>query len=89
MKFNPIDNNLYTNEGALIKKLHCPRHTPWEAMHQSSEFSIRNCDGCQRKVYDTAFFSDHELLSMVEDDPHTCLKIDLNQNNVIVSYEEC
>lgn len=89
MKFNPITNQLYTDDGAFIKKLHCPLNSQWEAMDQSSEFRFRNCEGCRRPVYDTAFFKDHVLLQMVKDDPHTCLKVDLNQNNLIVSYEEC
>jgi hypothetical protein len=89
MKFNPLNNNLYTHQGALIKKLHCPRHTQWDDMDQSSEFRVRNCAGCQRAVYDTAFFSDPELLQIVENNPDSCLKVDLNQNNLIVSYEEC
>lgn len=89
MKFNPLNNQLYTNEGALIKKLHCPLESRWDDMVQGSEFRFRNCEGCQRPVYDTAFFNDHDLLKLIEQDPHTCLKIDLNQNNLIVSYEEC
>ena len=89
MKFNPVTNYLYTDEGALIKKLHCPLHTTWEAMDQTSEFRTRKCEGCKRPVHDTAFFKDHDLLQIIESDPHTCLKVDLNQNNLIVSYEEC
>ena len=89
MKFNPNTNTLFTNEGALIKKLHCPLQARWDDMHQSSDFRIRKCDGCRREVYDTALFKDPDLLRIVEKDPQTCLKVDLNQNNLIVSYEEC
>lgn len=86
MKFNPLSNELYTNEGTLIKKLQCPLQPEWDDMHQGTEFRMKHCQGCQRPVYDTAFFKDNDLLEMVEKDRHTCLKVDLNQNNLIVTY---
>jgi hypothetical protein len=87
MKFNPITNHLFTDDGALIKELHCPLNTQWDCVDQSSQVNRRDCDGCRRPIYDTAFFQDQDLLQLMEHNPQTCLKVDLNQNNIIVIYE--
>ncbi|MFN5848104.1 MAG: hypothetical protein ACK43K_06410 [Chitinophagales bacterium] len=36
MKFNPIKNELYTDSGELLKKLHCPYRMAWEDMERTN-----------------------------------------------------
>lgn len=81
MKFNPVSKKIFTNQGDLIKKLDCPYRMNWKKMEEMDE-SKRLCGKCDRTIIDTEKFSDEELLAMVKNDPNTCLKIDLNQDNV-------
>jgi hypothetical protein len=83
MKFNPTTKQVFTNSGELIKKLDCPFRMDWEGMEKASDHH-RSCTVCGRAVLDTEKFSDAELLARVKEDPQTCLKIGLNQENVIL-----
>ena len=81
MKFNPFTNNLYTDKGEFIKKLTCPFRMNWSELHPIKE-GVRNCNQCNHSIIDTAILKDYELLEMVRTNPNTCLKVDLNQNNL-------
>jgi hypothetical protein len=83
MKFNPISREVFTDQGEFLKKLDCPFKMDWEAMAISGE-AHRKCPVCNHLVVDTEKFNDTELLAFVKEDPKACLKINLNQHNVIL-----
>lgn len=86
MKFNPITRNLFTNDDQFVKKLHCPYGVRWDGLARSNATPNRACSVCQHPILDTATMSDADLLSKLRSEPDTCLKVDLDQSNLIVSH---
>lgn len=86
MKFNPHTQHLFTNDGWLIKRLHCPFRLDWRKLGPSTDPSERRCDICQHAVTDTAHRTEEELLALMARNPHACLKVDLNQDNLTLTY---
>jgi len=86
MKFNPIKKEIYTDNEEFIKKLNCPYKINQNNLKQVGE-NLYNCSNCNHLIVDTKCMSDEELLKIISREPKTCLKIDLNQNNVkIISH---
>ena len=81
MRFDPIKKEVYSDQGEFIKKMNCPYKLNWVSL-EATNTRFRNCSNCDRLVVDTKFLSDDELQNMVKQNPNTCLKIDLNQNNL-------
>jgi hypothetical protein len=52
MKFNPRTQRLFTNEGRLIKRMHCPLRIDWAKLEMTSDPASRRCGICQHKVSD-------------------------------------
>ena len=89
MKFNPITNNLFTDDGRLIKQLHCPKNMNWDQLKKEEvNLKKRLCSACNHPVLDTQFYSEENLTKLLEKDPRTCLKIDLDQNNIEIIIHE-
>jgi len=87
MKFNPITNTLYTNNGKLIKKMHCPYPSlKWSALSSIDGSMDRFCDICEHSVIETKEQTDERLLKLLQNDPDTCLKIDFNQDNIRIVH---
>ncbi len=82
MKLNMITRQLYTNDGTLLKKLHCPYGVTWQSLTDTDSLDAKACDICKRIVYDTASMTDESVLRQVRQDHDTCLKVDLNQSNL-------
>ena len=88
MKFNPVTNQLFSNSGKFLKELHCPLDLDWEDLERiSTQDQNRRCAHCDRKIIDTAFLTEEELSDILHDDKNTCLKIDLNQPNLIFTTD--
>ena len=85
MKFNPITNELLTDNGKLLKKLHCPLAKQWEIMNQATP-TYKVCNTCSKAVYDTALLSEDSIQELINNDSHACLKVDLNQENLTITY---
>ncbi|MCE2962982.1 MAG: hypothetical protein ACK5UE_01935 [Chitinophagales bacterium] len=81
MKFNPIKNELYTDSGELLKKLHCPYRMAWEDMERTNAQN-KKCSQCQQIIIDTAYLTDEEVKQRLRAQPTTCLKIDYRQTNL-------
>jgi hypothetical protein len=84
MKFNPISKRLYTDDKVFLKQLHYPYRMSWESLQATSEEGVRLCEVCERKIIDTDGLHDDELLSIVQRDPTSCLRVSLNQENLRV-----
>jgi hypothetical protein len=87
MKYNPLTKTLYADDLVLIKKLHCPLAKNWQDLTQTSTLNGKTCDSCQTTVLETSFLKDQEVQQLVLNDPHSCLKVDLNQNNITITYK--
>jgi hypothetical protein len=88
MKYNPTTQELFTDKGTFLKKLHCPLSKQWEELHPTNLLKGKMCDQCKKAVHDTAQLSDEQLSALLKNDVHTCLKIDLNQENLTITYKQ-
>jgi len=84
MKYFLSTRSLYTDQGELIKRLECPKRKRWVDLNEAGDAAYRTCDQCDRAVYDTAEFSERELLQLLERDRGACLKVSAYQENVEV-----
>lgn len=82
MKFNPITKEIFTENGEFIKRMNCPFKINWNDLEEVNNSILRKCPSCKQTIVDTEYLSDDRLLNMVRQNPETCLKIDLNQQNV-------
>jgi hypothetical protein len=86
MKYNPITQQLYTDSGTFLKQLHCPLAKQWEQLDITSNAMSKTCEACNKAIYDTSILTDSELQSMLESSPNACLKVELGQPNMTISY---
>ena len=84
MSFDPITRQLFTSGGELIKQLECKFYVRWEDMTDEQDSLAGKCTICTRAVFDTALHTEDELVALLRNDPATCLKVDLNQHNLII-----
>jgi hypothetical protein len=85
MVLNPITNELFSDSGILIKKLECPYKIEWKDLEVINKAS-RNCSVCDHQILDTAFFTDDALLEVVSNNPATCFKVNVNQENLKIQF---
>lgn len=83
MKFNPSKKALLTNEGALIKILHCPYDVRWDKLSREHSPN-RYCVLCGKRIIDTGKLDESEIIEIVKDDPSACLKVSLSDSNIRV-----
>ena len=81
MKFNPLTKEIYTDKGEFVKTMNCPYKMRWDNL-ETTNSTMRKCANCDHLIVDTEVLTDDELLKMVRQNPSTCLKIDLNQQNI-------
>ena len=81
MKFNPLTNELFTNENEYLKKIECPFNLNWNELKENDSLS-KKCTICENKIYDTELFSDNEIKKILQENPKTCLTINANQINI-------
>ena len=86
MKYNPLTRQLLTDEGHLLKQLRCPRHVAWDDLPADPAGQAhRPCHLCDHTIHDTAGMTDHDLVRLLDREPHACLKIDLDQPNLTLT----
>jgi len=85
MKFNPQTNQLFTDDGVLIKVLQCPEQQQWEQMQISTSSPQRYCDECSRTVLDTSSMKEDDVVVAVRADPSTCLCVSMRQANIQIT----
>ncbi|KAF0128497.1 MAG: hypothetical protein FD155_3239 [Bacteroidetes bacterium] len=81
MKFNPLTKEIYTDKDEFVKTMNCPYKMSWDNL-EAAYSNMRKCATCNHLIVDTEVLTDDELLKMVRQNPATCLKIDLNQQNI-------
>ncbi len=87
MVYNPITHQLFADDGSFIKTLHCPLNKQWEDLNSTITLKARLCDSCNKQIYDSALLKENELINLIKNDPHTCIKIDLNQENIYLTHQ--
>jgi hypothetical protein len=88
MKFNLKSKTLYTDKGDFIKSLSCPKKIDWELLSDTGD-NKRFCNQCANYILDSGHFSDDVLLKIVQENPNTCLMVDINQKNLTILNNEC
>ena len=87
MKYNPLTKTLYSDNGKLIKKMHCPYPSlQWSDLSSIDGSMDRFCSICESDVIETKDFTDESLLQLLQDNPDTCLKIDFDQKNLRIVH---
>jgi hypothetical protein len=81
MKFDPLTKKVYSDKDEFVKTMNCPYKMSWDQLEVTNS-SFRKCSNCDHLIVDTEGLSDDQLLKIVRQNPETCLKIDLNQQNV-------
>ena len=84
MLFNPYTMRLMTQDRKLIKQLSCPKNAQWNDMNTAGSTDSRECEHCSRRVHDIENMTDKEVLERVRENPATCLKLELNYDNIRV-----
>ena len=84
MRYNPIKQILYTDNGQKIKELNCPELVKWNELKPTNDKN-RMCNLCQKSIIDTENLTDIELLNLVKQDDNICFKVGLNQDNVALT----
>jgi hypothetical protein len=85
MRYNPITQELYTDTGTFLKQLQCPLAKKWEQLDPTSSAQAKTGSTCNQAVYDTLILTDSEQ-AMLNRAPETCLKLNLNQPNLTITY---
>ncbi|WP_395742172.1 hypothetical protein [Prosthecobacter sp.] len=87
MKFNPHTQELFTEEGRLLKRLHCPFRLDWSKLGPTDDPADRRCGICQHTVTDTAQRTEAEVVALLQGNPQACLQVDLSQKNLTLTYQ--
>lgn len=89
MIFRPATKQLFSDDGVLIKEMFCPKNVKWKDLLQSGSSANRICSICKKQIFDTANYTDHQIIELVRNDPGICLKINPDQDNIkiIIKYD--
>lgn len=88
MIFNSLTNKLFTDKGECIKQMYCQFKLNWdERIELKKNPGKRKCEYCDCLIMDTASMNDESLLTLIKQHPDSCLKIDLNQGNLINTHK--
>jgi hypothetical protein len=84
MVFNPVTQQLFTDQGQFIKQLHCPLNVLWSELNPIQKSRKKLCEHCSRAIIKTDALIDEALLSLVTKDPDTCLQLEFDQENLLI-----
>ncbi|MDY0206917.1 MAG: hypothetical protein RBR82_09880 [Pseudomonas sp.] len=85
LEFDPIHSTLRDMHGHVLKKLVCPINKTWSSLSSSdATASTRQCENCEKSVTDTSLLTYEQVVTAVEQDPDMCLRVRLDQDNIIV-----
>lgn len=71
MRYDPRSQQLYTDNGQLIKKLNCPQNNP-QLRWVSGKL---RCKDCSRKIEQAHLLTELDLLQLMQSQPETCLLV--------------
>ncbi len=74
MKFDPIKQQLLTDDGRLIKKVYCPKNLGMDDLHRvDQDDQTRRCTECKSSIVNIAKYSDDDALALLASNPKTCV----------------
>ncbi len=83
MKYNPFTKILYTDDNRIIKKMFCPYvDLQWSDLSSIENSKDRFCEICESNVVETQGMSDDSVFELLQNYPDTCLKIDMDTDNI-------
>lgn len=82
MHFDPFSRTLYTSSGRKIKRLHCPYHLGVEDLDPEER-----CTRCDRTILDAHSLDEDALADLLDRQPDTCLKVDLDHPEIRIIHE--
>ena len=82
MRFDPFSRTLYTSSGRKIKRLSCPYHLGAEDLDPEER-----CSKCDRIILDAHSLGDEALADLLDRQPDTCLKVDLDHPDIRIGHE--
>ncbi|RYD19759.1 MAG: hypothetical protein EOP88_17735 [Verrucomicrobiaceae bacterium] len=81
MQLDPNTGDLFTDQGVFLKRMHCPLDKSWSDLSTTDSPRVRHCGNCSNTVHDTAAMTDHDLVELLRQNPHACLKVTYTQPN--------
>lgn len=66
--------NIYTEDGRLLKTLDCPMDITAKELQPIDRFTY-SCTSCDKAVVNTDYMAEDEIVNRLSDEPDTCLKI--------------
>ncbi len=78
MKFNPQTRQLFTDDGLLIKEMHCPYQRDQIKLTLKGLKTL-NCSVCDHTLLLAHGYTEQELVQHLQNEPKTCLLVDLSQ----------
>ena len=85
MKFNPITSMLWTDEGKLLKKIHCPIGATQRDLIESANDAI--CRVCRRSIVSISSMDDEEVDALFAKSPDQCVRFSLNDPNMRMTLD--
>jgi hypothetical protein len=82
--FNPLNNTLLDRNKNVLKKLECIFESILKEETYKESKGINPCIMCKNNVINTSIIHENELFELIQNNPNTCLKIDINQINIII-----
>ncbi len=83
MKYNPFTKILYTDDDKVIKKMFCPYiNLQWNDLTSIEDSKDRFCEICESNVVETNSMTDDDVFELLQKNPDTCLKIDMDAKNI-------
>lgn len=83
MLFIKSTKSLFSKNGVLIKKLHCPLNKSWDSLQLMPNSADRKCSECENTVVDTTHLDEEHLSQLCKEDKDICLKVSSRQSNII------
>lgn len=85
LELDPLHNTLRDMHGRLLKKLVCPINKKWSGLTANTATAhARHCDNCEKSVTDTAMLTYEQVVDAIKQNPSVCLRVRLDQDNIIV-----
>lgn len=88
MIYNPLTKQLFTNNNEFLKQLHCPLQMQWHNL-ALADAGNKLCNGCNKTIINTEVLEENEVVNLLKENPHTCITINLNQENITINNFIC
>ena len=74
---------LFTDDGRFIKKMHCPRSRELFKLLSYGPNGEIGCSGCGKKVYDTTRMTEEMVVRLMTAEQGACLLVDQSNCSIV------